>query len=282
MDGKLCLVDMDRRRTFLGLLALPFSAVTSALAGTPIKAVLRKATYECHSRDFSSPGVPLTVAVKRVAEVDGLEHWYRDEDLVIVDFYASDYEKKRREQKSAGIQTYVISSVTNKDIVSLEHLNCTGTVFAGRSERGRELAFLTHQDPTEVLYENRSRFLDDLGDTLEQFLASVEHDTVAYGFFGGNYFHAMTGGTGSKLSQATMYSEHYVSSIVLLADMARKYLPWLEPIVVVRPNVKPSPVDFRFHTQERKLEAVTKEHLPPGFSLCRFPEYLRRLERHVL
>src|SRR5262249_31313486 len=139
----------------------------------------------------------------------------------------------------AGRQTYVISSVTSKDIVSLEHLNCTGTVFIGRSERGRELAFVTHQDPTEVLYENRSQFLEDLGGTLEQFLTSVERDTVAYGFFGGNYFHALTGGTGSKLSQATMYSEHYVSSIILLADMVRKYLPWIEPVVAVGPNVKP-------------------------------------------
>jgi hypothetical protein len=79
-----------------------------------------------------------------------------------------------------------------------------------------------------------------------------------------------------------MYSEHYVSSIMLLADMARRYFPWLEPVVAFGPNVKPSPVHFRFYTQERRLEAVTEERLPAGFSVCRFPEYLRRLERHVL
>jgi hypothetical protein len=273
---------MDRRRTLLGLLALPFSAVTSAIAGTPLEAVMRKATYECHCRDFSSPVLPLTVAVKRVAEADGSELRNRDEDLVIVDFYASEYEKTLREQKSAGRQTYVISSVTSKDIASLEHLNCTGTVFVGRREHGRELAFVTHQDPTEVLYEHRSQFLEDFGGTLEQFLTSVGRDTVAYSFFGGNYFHARTGGTGSKLSQAAMFSEHYVSSIILLADMARKYLPWLEPIVAVGPNVHPSPVHYRFHTQMRRLEAVTEEHLPAGFSVCRFPEYLRWLEGRVL
>ena len=273
---------MDRRRTLLGLLALPFSAVTSALAGTPLEAVLQIANYGCHSRDFSPPGLPLTVVVKRVAKVDGAELSNRGEDMVIVDFYASEFEKKRREQKSAGRQTYVISSVTSKDIVSLKHLNCTGTVFVGQSERGTELAFVTHQDPTEVLYENRSRFFEDFEATLEQFLASVGRDTVAYSFFGGNYFHAMTGGKGSKSSQAAMYSEHYVSSIILLAAMARKHLPWLEPIVAVGPNVKPSPVHFRFHAQGRRLEAVTEEHLPEGFSVCRLPEYLRRLERRVL
>ena len=200
---------MDRRRTLLGFLALPFSAVAGALAGTP-EAVLRKGAYECQSRQFSSPGVPLTVAVRRVADAEGAKLGRPNEDLVIVDFYASDDEKRQRRQKSAGRQTYVISSVTSKDIVSSEHLNCTGSVLVGRGDGGRQEAFVTHQDPTELLYENRSRFEQDFAGTLEEFLASVGRETVTYGFFGGNYFHAMTGGTGSKWSQATLFSEHYV------------------------------------------------------------------------
>lgn len=272
---------MDRRRTLFGLLALPFSAVTSAFAGTPLEAVLRKGAYECHSNAVPS-GVPLTVAVKRVADVEAAKLGRRDEDVVVVDFYASEDDKRQRQQKSAGTQTYVISPVTTKDIVSSEHLNCTGSVFVGRGESGRQLAFVTHQDPTEVLYENRSRFAEDFARSLDEFLGSIERDTVAYGFFGGNYFHAMTGGTGSKSSQATLYSEHYVSSITLLADMAHKHIPWLEPVAVVGPNLRPSPVHFRFRTQKRKLEVVTEEHLPSGFTVCRFSEYLKKLEKRVL
>lgn len=272
---------MDRRRTLLGLLALPFSAITSALAGTPLEAVLRKGTYECHAN--ASPSLaPLSVALKRVADAEAVKLYGRNEDVEIVDFYASDDEKKQRQQKSAGRQTYVISPVTSKDIVSSDHLNCTGSVFVGRSENGRQLAFVTHQDPTEVLYENRSRFADEFGRGLEEFLGRVGRETVAYGLFGGNYFHAMTGGTGSKESQATLYSEHYVSSIILLADLAHQHIPWLEPIVAMGPNLKPSPVHFRFHTQKRKLLVVSEEDLPSGFTVCRFPEYLRKLEKRVL
>ena len=273
---------MDRRRTLLGLLALPFSAVTSALAGTPLESVLRKGTYECHANASPSLAAPLSVALKRVADAEEARLHGRDEDVEIVDFYASDDDKRRRQQKSAGRQTYVISSVTSKDIVSSDHLNCTGAVFVGRSENGRQLAFVTHQDPTEVLYDNRARFADEFGRSLEEFLAGVRRETVAYGFFGGNYFHAMTGGAGSKESQATLYSEHYVSSIILLADLARERIPWLEPVVAVGPNLKPSPVHFRFHTQKRRLLAVSEEDLPSGFTVCRFPEYLRKLEKRVL
>ena len=71
-------------------------------------------------------------------------------------------------------------------------------------------------------------------------------------------------------------------SIILLADLASKQIPWLEPIVVVGPNVKPSPVHFRFRTQKRKLEVVSGQDLPPGFSVCRLPEYLKKLEKRVL
>ena len=272
---------MNRRRTLLGLLALPFSAITSAFAGTPLEAVLRKGAYECHSNAVLS-GAPLTVAVKRVADVADVQVSRRDKGVVIVDFYASDADKKQRQQKSAGHQTYVISSVTTEDIISSEHLNCTGSIFVGRGEGGRQRAFLTHQDPTEVLYENRARFMEDFANSLDEFLSGIERDTVAYGFFGGNYFHEMTGGKGSKSSQATLYSEHYVSSIILLAGVAHEHIPWLEPVVIVGPNLRPSPVHFRFHTQMRMLEVVTEEDLPTGFTVCRLAEYLRKLEKRVL
>ena len=133
-----------------------------------------------------------------------------------------------------------------------------------------------------MLYENRSRFAEDFASSLDEFLGSIERDTLAYGFFGGNYFHAMTGGKGSRSSQATLYSEHYVDSIILLAEMAHKHIPWLEPVVIVGPNLRPSPVHFRFQTQKRKLQVVTEEDLPSGFTVCRFPEYLRKLEKRVL
>jgi hypothetical protein len=66
--------------------------------------------------------------------------------------------------------------------------------------------------------------------------------------------------------------EHYVSSIILLADLARKYLPWLEPTVAAGPDAHRSPVHFRFRTQKRSRDsdgsAPTQEILQGADAGC--------------
>jgi hypothetical protein len=79
--------------------------------------------------------------IREEMEEDGLTHW--------VDFEGGDLEKLEKEGfKHAGLNSYLISPISDRDWFSDHYFDCTGVVAIGRDiETNKEISFLTHQDP---------------------------------------------------------------------------------------------------------------------------------------
>ena len=65
-----------------------------------------------------------------------------------------------------GPKRYNISPINEMSKVSNKFLDCTGLIVSGvDKETGKEISFLSHQDPTRVLYEKKEIFVSKLGIT---------------------------------------------------------------------------------------------------------------------
>ena len=110
------------------------------------------------------------------------------EDATWVDFYGGRDEELGI--KSPEGNSYVISSVSEKNLFSDKYQNCTGTVGIGRDkETSKNIAFISHQDPEYFLHkgsEQTEKFANDLKETLNELIDRSEDGTVEVVLFGGN------------------------------------------------------------------------------------------------
>ena len=165
-------------------------------------------------------------------------------DSLWVDFsYGDDDEKRIR----GGMETYVISPVTEQNLFSDKYLNCTGAIGIGRDKvSGKEIAFISHQDPEFILHKGkaeRDAFIEDMKDILDDLRNRSEEGTIEVVLCGGNI---------DPADPASKKSVDYAQSIELLSTIIRDDLGF-NPTVLQGPNSGAGAVDIRVLTQERKI-----------------------------
>lgn len=166
------------------------------------------------------------------------------EDVLWLDFQSGDDAEGVR---SAGVETYVISPVTERNLFSDKYLNCTGAVGIGRHRvSGREIAFISHQDPEYFLHkgsEEAAKFSDDLKSTLRDLLAKSEEGTVEIVLFGGN---------DDPTNPGSKKSTDYKKSMGMLTEIIQSVTS-VTPTVLLEANHAGGAIDVTVLTQERKV-----------------------------
>ena len=166
------------------------------------------------------------------------------EDALWLDFQSGDDVEGI---KSAGIETYVISPITERDLFSDKYLNCTGMVGIGRDKvSGKEIAFISHQDSEYFLHkgsEETEKFSSDLKLTVCELLTRSVEGTVEVVLFGGN---------DEPADQESKKSKDYKKSIEMLTEIVQRSTG-LKPTVLLEANHEGGAVDVTVLTQKRKV-----------------------------
>ncbi|MEK7647199.1 MAG: hypothetical protein AAB378_02375 [Patescibacteria group bacterium] len=167
-----------------------------------------------------------------------------------VDYFFRDEMMREKELTNAGEKTYVISPNNEQDKFSYGYRNCTGVVVVGRSkENGKEISFMSHEDPQRFLEDVTSKFTVDLKRKISELKALSEDGTVDAVVFGGNYFKSLPD-----------YIKNYLDSVKLLDKIIEKELGF-SPVVLAGPNVVGGDQAIYFDTQHRRIYMLKPEDL---------------------
>ncbi|MEX2436691.1 MAG: hypothetical protein WD471_00830 [Candidatus Paceibacterota bacterium] len=156
-------------------------------------------------------------------------------------------EDKEKGIKSDGIETFVISPISEENLFSDKYLNCTGTVGIGRDKKnGKEIAFLSHQDPEYLLHKdpkNVEKFIEEFSKTLNELVDKSEDKTVEVSIFGGN---------DDPLDSLSKKTSDYKKVVEILNKTTRDIIGY-EPTIIEGPNHGEGAIDVTIIVQERKI-----------------------------
>lgn len=199
-----------------------------------------------NSREMpKSPKKELRPDISKIQiQAESLDDMDDSERVLWLDFQSGD---DAEGVKSAGVETYVISPVSEKNLFSDKYLNCTGTVGIGRDKvSGKEIAFISHQDPDFFLKkgtEGREKFIADLKATLDDLVNRSEENTVEVVIFGGN---------DDPSDDLSKKSVDYKESVDTLTEIIRDSIG-REPTMLGEPNHGDGAIDVTVLTQQRKI-----------------------------
>lgn len=172
------------------------------------------------------------------------------EHALPVDYFFSDELMREKGLTNAGEKTYVISPSNEQDKFSYGYKDCTGVIAVGRSkENGKEISFMSHEDPQEFLEDVKSKFMVDLEHKIAGLKALSEEGTVDAVVFGGNYF-----------KDRPNYMKNYLDSIELLNKMIKQGFGF-SPVVLTGPNVVGGNQAVYLETQKRRIHILKPEDL---------------------
>ena len=188
-----------------------------------------------------------------------------------VNFYRFPPLFKKDTVKNAGDETYVIPGFNEKDKFSERYWGCTGVVFVGKDkETGKQISFMTHQDPYSILDDKEQIFKEDLSERIKEFKNKVlvdSIDAIVYGGYGYNNsdqkddFELDEKDEKNEKEKMPEYTD-YKKSIVLIGEVIKNELGF-EPTVIVGPNSNYKeededsyPTEAYFDTQNRRLFLV--------------------------
>lgn len=178
-----------------------------------------------------------------------------------VDYYGQPDELKRQRFKNAGYHSYVISSIDSSNKFSGSFKNCTGFIATGSDkETGKEISFLSHQDPEYFLKNIPSfeKFVDDFKKQLLELKERCANGTIDAVIVGGNYF-----------NERPEFRDNYLTSIGLISKEVRTILGF-EPVVMTGPKTVSGKDDIFYDNDHRRLyitrpevaKESTKSYLP--------------------
>lgn len=187
-----------------------------------------------------------------------------------VDFYAEEGRMDQMQQRHAGTESYVISPIDSQDKYSGRFKNCIGVVAVGRDKKtGKNVSFLTHQSPVDVLERSKDSFARDFTISLREFASTVRPETIDIVIVGGNFFDNINSARttppellyeGRKLSLA----DDFKDSIVDISKQIEEVLH-IDPLVAVGPNMRrgheayPTSTSVWLNTKKRRLYIMRPE-----------------------
>lgn len=163
-----------------------------------------------------------------------------------VDFDGAPDELTRKNMRNRGKSSYVISECNGHDKWSNRYCDCTGIVLVGMGKDGKEVSFLSHQNPdffigdsedgtSKVLAESFER---DLKETIRNLLDGTEEETRDAIILGGKQ----------------CYRASYMHSVRLLGEFCKDELGFY-PVVITGPNTADK-TSVYFDTQNRRMYLV--------------------------
>lgn len=158
-----------------------------------------------------------------------------------VNYYGNPDELNKQGFKNPEFDSYVISPIDSLNKFSKSFKNCTGLVVTGiDKETGKNISFLSHQDPAYFLYKkDSSKFVKDLREQIEKLKKRCLDGTIDAVIVGGNYFkNDKQFQEGYLNSIRKQFQEDYLNSIKLLSQETENILGF-EPVVMTGPKTNP-------------------------------------------
>jgi hypothetical protein len=191
-----------------------------------------------------------------------LERLEEDEEVISwVDLNGGDLDELQANGfKHAGLDSYLISPISERDWMSDHYFNCTAVVAIGRDiDTDQEISFLSHQDPNYFVDGNRDKtekFSQELRDSLKALKARSQADTVEVLLLGGNF--------STTATDENYQPRHYRKSIKILGKIVQESLGF-DPKVLAGPNNRiGSETVVVVETQKRKVW-IDRSKQPPAF-----------------
>ena len=190
----------------------------------------------------TAKGNPELETIREEMDEDGETHW--------VDFEGGDFEALEAEGfKDAGVGSYLISPIGERNWFSDRYMSCTGVVAIGRDAiTGKELSFLSHQDPNYFAEGDKDKvetFSQALADSLKELKARSEKDSIEVLLVGSNFNPAA--------SVRDYTHDQYKKSIQALKQIIQQSMG-LDPKVLAGPNYSVgSETVVVVETQKRKV-----------------------------
>lgn len=159
-----------------------------------------------------------------------------------------------------GKDSYVISPVDILDKYSRDYYNCTGLIIAGKEKRtGKNISFMSHQDPNYFLAKRKSKFSSDLIRQIQEIKDRCEEGTVDAIIFGGKYLKTKTYAKSDPTRD--VYIEEYLKSIRFVSEKVEQMLGF-EPLIITGPKTVTGETEtFFYDTLNRRLFLVRKQIL---------------------
>lgn len=159
-----------------------------------------------------------------------------------------------------GTGSYVISPIDHSKKYSFDFCNCTGLIVCGIDKKtGEEISFMSHQEPNQILVEDKEKFNEHLALRLSEIARRCEPGTIDAVIVGGNYIG--TKNFNEKLAvyqpevraeEARESREVYLSSIKLVSEKAREFLGF-EPIIINGPKTILNSDNVYYDTKHRRI-----------------------------
>ena len=155
-----------------------------------------------------------------------------------VDYFGDPISLVEKKMKNAGKNSYAISPIDDLDKFSNTFKNCTGLLVTGKDkETGKNISFLSHQDPGYFLNkeDNRRAFTSDL-----------RQRTVDAVIVGGN------------TQRSGKFHKDYLESIQFLSTEVTSVFGF-EPVVMTGPKTVAGGENVIYDNEHRRLYVVRPE-----------------------
>lgn len=172
-------------------------------------------------------------------------------DVRKVDQGEGTYEGKKEESLTAGPSTYIISPIDSDNKFSENFHRCTGLVVVGIDKKtGKDISFLSHQDPIKFLNKN-DEFISDLNQRLKEMKERCKQNSIDAIIVGGRYF-------SDQELDSYQVSQLYTDSVKLLGKVVEETLEF-KPIISNGPKTSRKGENIVFDTKNRRLYFVRPE-----------------------
>jgi hypothetical protein len=216
-----------------------------------------ESTPKIQEKEYLNPGVPAIMAslgegnIKGLPEGlkltnDGIEYVNIDADPSenMEDGFSGEYLKPN--------WAYMMSPIDSAIKFSTRYVDCTGVAVVGTDkETGKNISFLTHQNPAYFTYDSVN-FLKDLGDRLQEIKERCEQGTIDAVLFGGKFSNVKEFADQPYHPIHDLDKKRYLSSIKIVTAAIETGLGF-SPTVISGPKINPAREQVIFDTHERRL-----------------------------
>ncbi|MCX6739128.1 MAG: hypothetical protein NT098_03710 [Candidatus Parcubacteria bacterium] len=148
---------------------------------------------------------------------------------------------------------------------SKKFANCAAVIVAGRDkETGKDISFLSHQDPYHFLKYGKVKFTRDFVWCLSEMKRRCFHGTIDTIIAGGNYFE-----DGHDIENNKRYRDDYQKSVAFLSGEIQEALGF-EPVVIIGPKTLDDIEHLYYCNNERRLYLL-RSSVGDGSSESYFP-----------
>lgn len=178
-----------------------------------------------------------------------------------VDYYGDPESLDALGQKHVEEPSYVISSISEAPKSLEQYANCTGVVAVGRDkDTGRNISFLSHQNPDTTTGDHLEIFTVDFLGSLEELQERSESGSIDVAIFGG-----WTEGQNNQFDTDKQFEKSYRRAITVLGNIIQQTVS-VDATVLLGPSVvwsadggdNPGNHDVRvvFDTEKRRLYMI--------------------------